>query len=227
MMKSIWALPRRKGISAEKFHDHWRHPHGTIAKKNLGLSGYVQNHQVNTSLLDSDQNKFEGVVEAWLEEQDGVDKIIENDIYQKFMGPDLQNFIDLDRLVILSVRETVIIDGIADWNIGDSPDLAWNWRDTPVAAKILQFIDPKCRGEWAPEEDIEIVKRIGGLRLVHNLAEPPEDGHALSYSGVREIWWPTISAFEAGVANSSEAWADLLARPGAALTLLSRAERMR
>jgi hypothetical protein len=45
------------------------------------------------------------------------------------------------------------------------------------------------------------------------------------YLGVRQLWWPTVSTFEAGVRNDPDAFNQLVAKVGSAVTLLAQAER--
>jgi hypothetical protein len=44
--------------------------------------------------------------------------------------------------------------------------------------------------------------------------------------GVREQWWPTVSAFEQGVAEDRGTFHELLARPGRGFTILTQTERV-
>src|SRR3546814_3222287 len=54
-IKILATVPRRKDISEQQFHDHWRHPHGTLSKKIACLRGYVQSHRIVSPLLPDTQ----------------------------------------------------------------------------------------------------------------------------------------------------------------------------
>src|SRR3546814_10365848 len=63
-------IPRRKDISEQKFHDHWRHPHGTLSKKIACLRGYVQSHRIVSPLLPDTQLAYDGITELWYDRPD-------------------------------------------------------------------------------------------------------------------------------------------------------------
>src|SRR3546814_8228516 len=64
-IKILATIPRRKDISEQQFHDHWRHPHGTLSKKIACLRGYVQSHRIVSPLLPDTQLAYDGITELW------------------------------------------------------------------------------------------------------------------------------------------------------------------
>src|SRR3546814_5682078 len=60
-IKILATIPRRKDISEQQFHDHWRHPHGTLSKKIACLRGYVQSHRIVSPLLPDTQLAYDGI----------------------------------------------------------------------------------------------------------------------------------------------------------------------
>src|SRR3546814_6359332 len=58
-IKILATIPRRKDISEQQFHDHWRHPHGPLSKKIACLRGYVQSHRIVSPLLPDTQLRSE------------------------------------------------------------------------------------------------------------------------------------------------------------------------
>src|SRR3546814_6948229 len=71
-IKILATIPRRKDISEQQFHDHWRHPHGTLSKKIACLRGYVQSHRIVSPLLPDTQLAYEGITELWYDSLDDV-----------------------------------------------------------------------------------------------------------------------------------------------------------
>src|SRR3546814_6558629 len=67
-IKILATIPRRKDISEQQFHDHWRHPHGTLSKKIACLRGYVQSHRIVSPLLPDTQLAYDGITELRSEE---------------------------------------------------------------------------------------------------------------------------------------------------------------
>ena len=39
MIRFFALLPRRPDIDRQRFHDHWRHPHGTMGRQIPGMFG--------------------------------------------------------------------------------------------------------------------------------------------------------------------------------------------
>src|SRR3546814_7741895 len=69
-IKILATVPRRKDISEQQFHDHWRHPHGTLSKKIACLRGYVQSHRIVSPLLPDTQLAYDGITELWYDSLD-------------------------------------------------------------------------------------------------------------------------------------------------------------
>src|SRR3546814_15720171 len=69
-IKILATIPRRKDISEQQFHDHWRHPHGTLSKKIACLRGYVQSQRIVSPLLPDTQLDYDGITETWSESSD-------------------------------------------------------------------------------------------------------------------------------------------------------------
>src|SRR3546814_17510636 len=69
-IKILATIPRRKDISEQQFHDHWRHPHGTLSKKIACLRGYVQSHRIVSPLLPATQLAYDGITELWSDSLD-------------------------------------------------------------------------------------------------------------------------------------------------------------
>jgi hypothetical protein len=94
----------------------------------------------------------------------------------------------------------------------------------PTTVKLLQFIDAEDDFGRTVDEDAALSRRLGALR--HVRCRPHPEVYAdepPAYSGVRELWWPTLSAFEEGVASQDDL-AEFLSSPGS-VTMLAQAER--
>src|SRR3546814_14042494 len=62
-IKILATIPRRKDLSEQQFHDHWRHPHGTLSKTIACLRGYVQSHRIVSPLLPDTQLAYARITE--------------------------------------------------------------------------------------------------------------------------------------------------------------------
>jgi len=67
MIKFFGLIPRKPDISPLEFHDHYRHPHGTLGYKNRGYVGYVQSHHITTSVAPCPTSPFEAIAEVWFD----------------------------------------------------------------------------------------------------------------------------------------------------------------
>lgn len=225
MIQFFALIPRIHGVSPQEFHDHWRHPHGTMGRNIPTLRSYVQAHQIHTDFLGSDQAEFEGIAESTFDTLRDARAFGEEPYYKKYIQPDEPNFVDQRRLQWLNTEEEVLVPRISEREGVSYADALWLHLDLPVAIQLLQFIRPDGNSDWAGSEDVELGRRIGALRHVRNHPTGEIHGEDLSYRGVRQLWWPTRSAFENGVRNDVDAFKHLVSKAGNAVTLLAQAER--
>jgi hypothetical protein len=68
----------------------------------------------------------------------------------------------------------------------------------PASIKVLQLIRTDGTADWAGEQDGELGRRIGAFRQVRNHLLEEAHGEDPTWLGARELWWPTLSAFQAG-----------------------------
>src|SRR3546814_14931167 len=83
-IKILATIPRRKDISEQQFHDHWRHPHGTLSKKIACLRGYVQSHRIVSPLLPDTQLAYDGITELWYDSLDDALNMGKNTAHRKY-----------------------------------------------------------------------------------------------------------------------------------------------
>jgi len=225
MIQFFALIPRMKGISSQEFHDHWRHPHGTMGRQIPTLRSYVQSHQIHTDLLEQNQAQFEGIAESTFDTVKDAMEFGQEPYYKQYIQPDEINFVDQSRLEWLNTEEEVLVPRPRIQNGVSYADSLWLHLDLPMSIKILQFIRSSGNPDWADNDDIELGRRIGALRHVRNYPSRVIHDNNPLYLGVRQLWWPTLSAFEAGVQNDREAFDRLIKKAGSAVTLLAQAER--
>src|SRR3546814_10474172 len=85
-------------ISEQQFHDHWRHPHGTLSKKIACLRGYVQSHRIVSPLLPDTQLAYDGITELWYDSLDDALNMGKYPAHRKYNIPDEPLFVDMDGL---------------------------------------------------------------------------------------------------------------------------------
>jgi uncharacterized protein (TIGR02118 family) len=105
MVKAIYLIRRKSGLSAEDFHRYWREVHGAIAGRIPGLRRYVQCHAIRR---DADGTDFDGAAEAWFDDMDAVRRAVASPEYAA-AREDEARFIDLERTTLLFTEEVPII----------------------------------------------------------------------------------------------------------------------
>ena len=139
--------------------------------------------------------------------------------------PDEALFIDLSALKFLVTVEDVLVSGPDHCTSLSPGDAAWYDDDRAVNIKVIQLIQGRGSMAWRSDEDAELGRQIGTLRHVCCTPVPTPDGSAPHFDGAHELWWPTRSAFQEGIAKAPRAWVDLIRRPVDAITLLVQAKR--
>jgi hypothetical protein len=224
-LKMFCGLPRRKDVSPQYFHDHWRHPHGTLAKNISTLRTYVQSHQTPCALLGADQSLYDGIPEVTFEsEADGLG-LGTHPTYVRDLLPDEPKFIDMERIFFLFTLEEVVQSGPDPHLELANGDQYWREDQRATTIKLIQLIRAADQAEFGTEDELELGRRIGAFRHVRSRLYRPLHPEGAEFIGVRELWWPTLTAFETGLAKDAQAFGVLRRRAAASVTLLAVAER--
>lgn len=219
------AIPRARHLTPQQFHDHYRHPHGTLGRHISRMRAYTQSHQVHSDLLDGRQTRFEACAEVWLDSIADASTFGEDPIYLRDVIHDEPNFVDLPNLRWTFVEEEVLVSGPdlrEDIPIGDK---AWRLDNRPNSFKLIQFVEADGHERWDQDSDTSLGRRIGALRHVRSRPVPALHPDGCFALGVRELWWGSQTAMEGGIAADPEAWRALIARPALATSLFAVAER--
>jgi uncharacterized protein (TIGR02118 family) len=117
VIKVVYCLRRKPGMSLEEFQKYWLETHADFGKNIPGVKRYIQVHALGGEMQEmmaaghpaGKNEPFDGVAELWFEEGD----------LRKLPGTegalaavqDEANFIDFDRSVIFLATEHVIVGG--------------------------------------------------------------------------------------------------------------------
>ncbi len=123
MIKLVFTLRRREGMSREEFQRYWREEHAALVKQHadvLRIRRYVQTHARDTDLDEalsgargSEPRFYDGVAELWwdrLEDLIAANTSEEGQAAGLALLEDEQRFIDLARSPIWLGEENVVID---------------------------------------------------------------------------------------------------------------------
>ena len=230
MIKLYELLPPLPGISLQVFHDHWRHPHGSLSRHMLAVRRYVQHHRIEANVLGSEfasnPTPFEGIAEVWLDSADEFPLLLAMPYINEHVLRDEARFIDRPNTKYFMAEEEVIVSGpqagahIRPKTDISEYDLEWSDNNRTNTIKVLQFIEEDGNQPWAAADDADLSHRLCALRHVRNhpVGEQP-------FIGMRELSWPTVTAFERGISADPAAWAALRDRPKRSFSLLFHAER--
>jgi len=117
MIKLVYCIRRKQGLSVEAFQKYWLETHAALAKNIPGVKRYVQVHALEGELQEmlaaghpaAKGDHFDGIAELWFEEDDL--KALPGEPAALAAMQDEANFIDSDRSVAFLAREHVIVDG--------------------------------------------------------------------------------------------------------------------
>jgi uncharacterized protein (TIGR02118 family) len=226
MIKFFGLIPRRPDISSHEFHDHYRHPHGTLGRQISTFRQYVQSHQVHTDRLGDGQEVFEAVAEVWFDTVPDAVGLADDPHYLEHVQPDESNFVDMDKLKWLYTTEEVLISG-PDVRSSDAAARALQsfHLERATSIKLMQFRENGAGAERSAAQDAALGARLNVIR--HVRCRPQLEIHAdepPAFAEVQELWWPTVLAFEEATA-SGDALQEFIAIAPSSVTLLAQAER--
>ena len=203
-VKVFCFLPRRPDLNEEAFHTHWRHPHGTMAKRIESVRRYVQAHAVSPQ--PAGNSGHDGVAELWFDDAATANSLNGDPNYADFCGKDEWNFLDLGPRAFRVLARPRVIFGAPPPEGGVKLMLLINVRTGVNNAAVAEAL--------AGTEQIAALKAVGALAAVANpalpesyteeLPSPSPLHHWLSlapYDLVYEIWWPDHSELDNAVAE--------------------------
>ena len=97
MVKAIYLIRRKPGMSCEDFHRYWREVHGTIAARIPGMRRYVQCHAIPSSSPTDD-----------VDDMQAVERAVASPEYAA-AREDEGRFIDLARTTLIFTEEVPVI----------------------------------------------------------------------------------------------------------------------
>jgi hypothetical protein len=225
VIKVVEMIPAKPGISLQYFHDHWRHPHSSWGMLIKSVRAYSQGHRFDTPHLPVGQARFEGVAEIWFEGINDCRQLRDNFIFKKYLEKDAPLFADLQNSVNAFTDEEVIQSAPSPTEKGGSADFAWRVERRPVSVKLVQMIEEDGEEPWAADDDLEMGLKIGVARHVRSRPNPALHPDGAPVAGFRELWWPTYTDFETGIAEDPQAFRSLLLRPAKSYVGLFNSER--
>jgi uncharacterized protein (TIGR02118 family) len=103
MIKLVYCLTKKPGMTDTEFFHYWRHVHGPIGARIPGLRRLVQSQRINIS-GDARLADFDGMAELWFDDIDALLKARQSPEW-KAAREDEQNFIDESKVAYFVSEE--------------------------------------------------------------------------------------------------------------------------
>lgn len=103
MIKLVYCITRRPGMTLEQFSCYWREVHGPIGRRIPGLRRLVQSHTVPHS-PDVGRPGFDGMAELWFDDMAAFEAARRSPEWEA-SSADEANFIDGSRTAIFVTEE--------------------------------------------------------------------------------------------------------------------------
>jgi len=107
LVKGVWRMRRKPGISLSEFRRHWIEIHGEIAKKIPGVRRYVQSHVVDEAYSYAEP-RWDGVAQLWWDSPDALTEALKTPQFKEDMR-DGEEFIDGKSISFFLAQEYVVI----------------------------------------------------------------------------------------------------------------------
>ena len=108
MVKLIYCITRKSGLSVEEFQRYWRETHGPIAGAIPGLRRYVQSHVV-PELYGRQAPPYDGAAELWFDDLDAMRAAMQSPEVKAALE-DEKNFIDHSRVASFVTIEKPVVE---------------------------------------------------------------------------------------------------------------------
>jgi uncharacterized protein (TIGR02118 family) len=109
MIKLIYCITRKEGMSVEEFQHYWRQKHAQLASKSPGLRRYVQCHTIPQQYEREAPPAYDGAAELWFDDMDAFRVALRSPEMAATREDEL-NFIDHSRSFLIITEENVVVD---------------------------------------------------------------------------------------------------------------------
>ena len=103
MIKLVYCISRRPGMTLEEFSRYWREVHGPIGRRIPGLRRLVQSHPVPPP-PDMPASAFDGLAELWFDDVAALEAARRSPEWRA-SSADEANFIDARRTALFLTKE--------------------------------------------------------------------------------------------------------------------------
>ncbi len=185
MIKAIYFIKRKPGMSLEAFREYWLKDHAALVLKVPGLVKYVQSHTTDSGYRKHEPI-YDGIAALWYENLDDMRKTANLPISRETLADD-EKFLDMSKFAFILTRERV-------------------QKENPIEAGMPKMI---AFGKKPPEMSVEdfqerwnsphgrLGSAIPGVRRYvqcHPLLSSYKNGRTPLWDGIAESWFDSDEA---------------------------------
>ena len=108
MIKLVYCITKKAGLTDQEFFDYWKNIHGPIGARIPGLRRLVQSHRL-TVPGDKYQADYDGMAELWFDDMEALLAARQSPQW-KAASQDEVNFIDHKKVAYFVSEEHIIRD---------------------------------------------------------------------------------------------------------------------
>jgi len=108
MVKLIYVITRKPGLSVEDFQRYWRETHGPIAARIPGVRRYVQCHTLPELYAGDRDPPYDGAAELWFDDLESFRRAAGSPEVAA-AREDERNFIDHSRVALIVTEEKPVV----------------------------------------------------------------------------------------------------------------------
>jgi uncharacterized protein (TIGR02118 family) len=109
MVKVIYCITRKEGLSVDEFQRYWRETHGPIAARIPGVRRYIQCHMLPETYGQERAPAFDGAAELWWDDLDAMRAALTSP-EAAAAREDERNFIDHSKVAFFITEEKPVVD---------------------------------------------------------------------------------------------------------------------
>ena len=108
MLKVVYCITKKPGMTDEEFFCYWKDVHGPIGARIPGIRRLVQSHRRNVA-GDEHKPDYDGIAELWFDDAHSLLAARQSPEW-KASSQDEANFIDFKNSSLWVAKERVVID---------------------------------------------------------------------------------------------------------------------
>lgn len=108
MIKLIYCISKKSGLTDQEFSDYWRNVHAPIGARIPGVRRFVQSRRLSVP-GDKSAGDFDGMVELWFDDLEALLAARRSSEWQASTA-DEENFIDHRKVAYFVSEEHIIFD---------------------------------------------------------------------------------------------------------------------